>query len=352
MILFQQSRGITPALVVLNDSPMHQLAQKSGIKTFGVRAPLNSWRLMNGVRAAAREFKPALVHLHSSQDFKVLGPWLAFNHSRFKIVLQLHIWISHPKRDLLHVLLYKILDELWCSSQPARNSLIQMLPIAEKKLHIVHYGRPIHQMDGDFFDRNAARRELNLPLQATIVGTVSRIDKGKGSGELFDGTVNLMRSNPDLHLAVIGGPTDERKAITFAAMLREKSESLPPDLKSRVHWLGMVKTSFRFLKAFDIFALPTYRECFSLALIEAQLAGLPCIATNSGGSPELVREGSTGWLCEPESTASFQAVLARALLEKNLWNEFGKRAQDRVRAEFDSKAVLSETIEGYRRLLS
>jgi glycosyltransferase involved in cell wall biosynthesis len=356
MILEQKSRGLTAELVVLDGSPMQKVAQNANIKIHVANSNSQGFfgflQLTKIVRNACRELQPHILHLHNSQDFKALGPWLALKRGSFKTILQLHIWISHPKRDPLHLWLYRNLDELWCSSEPARASLLKLLPITNKQIRIIHYGRPLQSMEPRFFDRAKARTELGLPAQALVVGTVSRIDKGKGSGELVDGSVELMRANSDLHLVLIGAPTDDPQAIDFAATLKKRTEALPESVRSRIHWLGLIKDSFRYLKALDIFVLPTYRECFSLALLEAQLASLPCLVTNAGGSPELVQEGKTGWLCEPESTASFQQTLARAIEAKSDWARFGETAQARVRAEFDSKSALGETLEGYQRLLS
>ncbi len=344
------------ALVVLEGSPMAERAAAAGVKTFAVEGALRPWRIRSVVAKAAREFQPDVVHMHGGPEFRALQPWLAWRkwlaRERFKVVLQFHIWISHGKRDPLHALSLRLLDEVWCSSRPAKESIVRLLLVPERKIRVLRYGRPIERMAPEIRSREEARAALNLPKDALVVGSVSRIDKGKGSGELVHGTLSLMKENPALHLVLMGAPTDEANALEFSEKLFAEINSLPDDLGGRLHVLGNVPSSFRNLRAFDIFALPTYRECFSLALLEAQLAGLPCLATDSGGTPEIVMENQTGWLCEPESTPSFESALKRALSDRARWSEFGANASARVRREFDSERVLAETVEGYRALLA
>jgi glycosyltransferase involved in cell wall biosynthesis len=312
-------------------------------------------QILRAASAAAAAFAPDILHLHGGQDFNALLPWLAYKRlrgQRLPTILQLHIWLSHSKRDPLHALSYRLIDQVWCSSEPARRSALKILPIGPEKARVLRYGRPMAEMEANMLAREAARAELGLPADAVVVGSVSRIDRGKGTAELIEGTVRAMRAHPRLFLALIGGPTeDSPREAAFAEELKRKAEALPQDLRARVRLLGPLPQSHRLLKAFDLFALPTYRECFSLALMEAQLAALPCIATNAGGSPELVREGLTGWLCQPESTDSFAEALNRALADQPSWAEYGERARARARAEYDRVPALDETITAYRDLL-
>ena len=126
---------------------------------------------------------------------------------------------------------------------------------------------------------------------------------------------------------------------------------MPADLKARTHALGNIPDSYRYLKAFDVFVLPTYQECFSLSLLEAMLAGLPCLATNSGGSPEIVRDHETGWLFEPSSTPALEQSLELALRERENWTKMGIQGRERVRTNYDFGKTLPEQVEAYYEVL-
>lgn len=354
----QKNLGHRVEFVVLQNSPLAQRCEKEQIPTLSIRAGTSGW--MDLIRQVSRRLsrtdRPSVIHLHSTQDLDPLLIPLLISRvakgSRTKVVLQTHIWISHSKRDPLHALSYSLIDEVWCSSQPARETLEKFLPIAKNKIRIVNYGREIEKIEKGFLSREEARIALDLPLDATVVGTVARIDEGKGTRELLEGSLQVMETHPKLHLLLIGPPTaDDPKAVAFGHEILTRIEGLPQSLKERVHAPGAVPDSYRFLKAFDLFALATYKECFALSLLEAQLAQLPCLATNSGGSPEIVREGQTGWLFAPRSTNALRDALVRALNERDLWSLYGQRAQERVRREYDFTKILPEIVAMYQRLI-
>lgn len=377
----QKALGHDVTLVVLANSPLAEKAHAAGLKLIQIAAAPRSFKVLPRLhfmrtayqRLSGRDHEPApdIVHLHSTQDLELLLLPLVCSRLRIwlrsslrslyepvgrthrpKIILQNHIWISHSKRDPLHAFSYFFIDEVWCSSQPARKSLERLLPIPAHKLRVVNYGREIERLSAGFLDRSAARAELKLPMEAIVIGAVARIDKGKGTAEFIEAGLNVMATEPRLHLVWIGPPTaDDPKAIGYSEALLARVAALPDTTRSRLHFPGAVANSYRLLKAFDLFALPTYKECFSLSLLEAQLAGLPVLGTQSGGTPEVVVEQETGWLFEPESITSLQSAIELALKYPETWTHYGVNAERRVRADFDFAQLLPQTIENYCELL-
>lgn len=355
--------GHDVSMVVLEKSPVVEKCAVQGVKTLPLPQTTlakvaTTQRMLSSLFLGNQT--PDIVHLHSTQDLDlVLWPLLVSRLRslngvrRPRVILQTHIWISHTKRDPLHFLSYSLVDEVWCSSPQAQANLARLLPIKSEKLRVIRYGRDVEHLSAGFLPRNEARQKLNLPNDALVVGTVARIDEGKGVRELLAAALKLMPENQNLHLIWIGPPTaDDPKAVTLAQEIQKQLAALPSDLQSRVHFPGAVTDSYRLLKAFDLFALPTYSECFALSLLEAQLAGLPSLATNSGGSPAVVREGETGWLFEPRSESAASSALARAIEQKLLWKQFGEAAERQVRDGYDFAHVLPGTVSAYRELLA
>ncbi|MBK7891465.1 MAG: glycosyltransferase family 4 protein [Bdellovibrionales bacterium] len=285
-----------------------------------------------------------VIVLHSTQELK--SQWIRILKSRFatnrpKIVVYTHIWISHPKNDPLHAVIYSLVDEIWCSSQGSKATLERLIPISGQKIHVIRYGREIEELKASFPSREEARSKLGVPQDALVIGTLGRIDKGKGSVELLEAVTDLMQTRPDLHLLMIGPPTSsDPKAIALDQKLSETVESLNPSLKKRITKIGRLENGSRYLRAFDLFILATYKENFALTLLEAQLAGVPSLATNSGGSPDLVQPLATGWLFLPGSTDSLRQTLLQALSEQDRWSTFASQAKTRVEAEFSFPSVL------------
>ena len=376
----QLDQGELVTMAVMSHSPLASQAIEADVPIFKVertgivRKIFDLLRLTSVLTSKSR---PDVLHMHSTQDLQALLvplilsrillfaaqtllkinrnvlPVKSSGEGKTKIILHTHIWIKHSKKDPLHAFSYLFVDEVWCSSPQAHLQLQRVLPIHVSKIREVPYGREILKMESQLLTRGNARATLQLPLESTLIGTVARIDKGKGIEELLEASIRLMDQFPDLHLVLIGAPTtDDPKAIKFAEKINSRILSLPQSLQNRIHCLGNVPESFKYLKALDLFVLATYLECFALSLLEAQLAKVPCVTTNSGGSPTLVQENKTGWLCEPESIGSLYSSLRRALKERERWPEFADNALTTVRSQYDFDKVSRKILALYRQTQS
>ena len=99
------------------------------------------------------------------------------------------------------------------------------------------------------------------------------------------------------------------------------------------------------LSLLDVFVLPSHSEGLSMALLEAMAAGKPAVATRVGGNPEVVVEGETGFLVDPESPESIAERVVRLLRDKAQAARMGERARRRVHENFS----FSTTVEQYQR---
>ena len=346
MAVGQKEVGHLVDVVARAESPLADRAEQAGLSVLDL-ADVDLWH----EKIAASE----VLHVHSLQDWKLLFPWLHWQ--KFcglidtRVILQAHIWLENWRRDPWHWLLYRPVDEFWCSSTRAQRVLQKTMPLSDSRFRVVHYGRDVARLRAGFLPRPEARATLQLPDDAIVVGAVGRIDPGKGTAELVSGILPLLSANANLHLVWIGEATaDDPAAQTYWQNLRQTLAVLDPAQRARLHFPGNMPESFRLLKAFDLFALPSYKECFSLALLEAQAAALPCLGTDAGGTPEVVCESQTGWLFAPQSSLAVQDVLRRALSEGAAWSGYGERAARRVEAEFDWAKVREQIVLAYQEL--
>lgn len=289
------------------------------------------------------------IVLHSTRELKNHWPrmlWKLAGRSTTCVALYSHIWISHSKRDPIHYLLYRLVDQFWGSSEASKRNLEQLLPMPSDKIKVIRYGRDIDAFETSLKNKSVARDLLKIPQEAKVFGTLARVDQGKGSRELFDAALRLLRDFPALHFLMIGPPTaSDPKALVLDQQLESELrnlESTNPDVRTRIHKIGRLEDGSSYLSAFDLFVLATYKENFALTLLEAQLAGVPCLATNSGGSPDLVVPGKTGWLFEPESTPSLEAAIRLALSEESRWSNFGENSKYQVRQTYRLDRVLQD----------
>ena len=128
LALDQKLRGLKVEMMVLESSPLNEKCTDGQLSTL-----VSSKELAAGIAAG----KWQVLHLHSTQDVKIIWPILLLAKFRGiklpKVILQTHILISHSKRDPLHFLEYLCINEMWCSSIPAKNLLDRFIPIAKSK---------------------------------------------------------------------------------------------------------------------------------------------------------------------------------------------------------------------------
>jgi N-acetyl-alpha-D-glucosaminyl L-malate synthase BshA len=123
-----------------------------------------------------------------------------------------------------------------------------------------------------------------------------------------------------------------------APVARRVSEEL--GVADRVHFVGVVDTVASLLANADLFLLPSSTESFGLVALEAMASGVPVIASNVGGLPEVVEDGVCGYLA-PVGDVERMADRAVALLsDPELHRQFADAARQRARDQFDYRTIV------------
>ena len=88
-------------------------------------------------------------------------------------------------------------------------------------------------------------------------------------------------------------------------------------LAERVNFRGFIEDPTAFLTSLDVFVLSSSNEGFSLATVEAMLAGVPVVATRCGGPEEIIHHGTTGLLVPPSDPSALADAIAHTLADPN-----------------------------------
>ncbi len=186
--------------------------------------------------------------------------------------------------------------------------------------------------------RAAVRRRLGVRAGERVVGFVGRLVREKGVEDL----VRAVAGRPGLALWLVG--PDERIA---------KQDALAPErLAARpgVRWLGLQRDPAPFVAAMDAVVLPSYREGFPRALLEASALARPLVATSIRGCREAVLHRRTGLLVPPRHPAALRAALDALFADPPRARSLGVAARARAEACFDERAVFERIELAYREL--
>jgi glycosyltransferase involved in cell wall biosynthesis len=170
-----------------------------------------------------------------------------------------------------------------------------------------------------------------------VVGTAAVLERRKGIDVLL-GACTQIRG--DYRLEIFGDGS-LRGALEAAA----RAERVP----ARFH--GHVPDGPGRLGELDVFVLPARAENLPMAILESMAWAVPVVATRVGGVPELVVDGATGLLVEPDDREALGAALEALVDDPGLRSSLGRAGAQRVATEFDSAIVAARMVALYEELL-
>ncbi len=241
-----------------------------------------------------------------------------------KLIYMQHMQIGRVKKDIVHTWEYSRLDAWISPLQILADKVVQMTKIAPDKIHIVPFGVELDRFTAQLPDKQLARKQLNIPETAFVVGTVGRVDRLKGQDILIRACGRVHKAGFPLHLIVVGDRT-EGEAAQFAEELQELTQTL--GLGACAKFFPHMDEIELVYAAFDIFVLPSHSETYGMVTIEAMASELPVIATKSGGTPGIVCDGKNGLLVEPTDDEELAEALLRLIRDRTLAARLAKQAR-------------------------
>ena len=169
---------------------------------------------------------------------------------------------------------------------------------------------------------------------------LGRLCKEKGIGELIDAVSELRKSYPELQLYLGGSWVDEE--------LKEKADS-HSDWICQLGWIDKEKKE-KYLKECNIFALPSYFEGQSVALLEGMVYGCACVASDVGGIPQMLIHEETGLLVPVKDVKGIQDAIGELLADTKLQKTYGMAAREKIKKEFNLDTNVKELVQIYYNL--
>ncbi|HZR67719.1 MAG TPA: glycosyltransferase family 4 protein [Burkholderiales bacterium] len=180
----------------------------------------------------------------------------------------------------------------------------------------------------------AARRRNTLLF-------LGRLERAKGVFDLVDAVAALRDTHPDARLVLAGDDVDGLAAYAAGRGVA--------DCVQLTGWVGPERKR-ALLDAAAAFVLPSYAEGLPISLLEAMAAGLPSVASEVGGIPDIIADGVNGMLVAPGDVAMLTRVLRKLLDDRMLRARLGAAARETVRLRFDADHVIGELEKIYASL--
>ena len=276
--------------------------------------------------------RPDVAHLNSSK-IGILGAVAARIAGVRRVIFTSHGWAFNEKRSPLgkiafwiaHAVSMMLVDVTIANSRATATSAPLKWKLKTVRLSI----KPI-----DYLERGAAREMLKLP-DGFLTGTIAELHTNKGIDMLID----ALQDTPDTVSSVVIGGGEKR------AVLNDRAETR--GVKRRITFLGHIDNAAHYLKAFDIFVLPSRTESLGYVLLEAGLAGLPVVATRVGGIPEIIEDGVTGLLIPPEDPEALAGAISKLAADPTYAQKLATALKSKVEKEFSFEKMVRQTVAIY-----
>lgn len=189
------------------------------------------------------------------------------------------------------------------------------------------------------------RAELGIPPRAPVVGFVGRLVSEKGIPELLNAASHVVERIPDVRFLIIG-PTDHEKPDSMS-----HESAIEYGVSEFCVFTGMRQDMPELYALMDIFVLPSHREGFPRAPMEASAMGVPCVVTNIRGCRDAVEHGRNGLLVPLGDVDALANAIVNLLTDREESKRMGKEGRNMSLERFDERLVFEKVKAEYARLL-
>ncbi len=303
-----------------------------------------------------KEIKPDVLHVNSSK-IGGLGTLAGRIVGIKKIVFTAHGWAFNENRTFASKLIIKIsywitmiLAHTTIAVSEATRQQIRNWPFVYNKIAVIPNGiksesyfskinarSELAKINTDF-DKIIKSKEINKTI---LIGSVGELHHIKGYDYALRGVHDFIKnSNISKIVYVIMGSGEEKENI--------ERQIKDLNLESSVILMGHVPNAFQYLKAFDLFLLPSLSEGFPYIALEAGIYGLPIISTAVGGIPEIIDDMKSGILIQPRKAKEIQYAIEFYVKHKKIQKEHSVAINKKITEFFSIENMIEKTSKIYK----
>jgi len=327
------ARGHSVSLACPPEARIFSEAGRYGVPA--VALPIGRKRLggLIALRAYIARHRPDVINSHSSTDTWLTALARLFLAAPPPLVRTRHISAPVPRNAASRWLYTRAATHIVTTGERLRETLIREIGVPGERVTSIPTGiDPQRFLPGD---RLAARRELGLAPELRYIGIVATLRSWKGHLYLLEAFAQL--ANSDAMLLIVGEGPMRGPIEAKIAELR---------LSQRVRLSGQQEKPEDWLRALDIFCLPSYaNEGVPQAILQAMLAGLPIVTTPVGAILEAVSDGETALVVPPKDAAGLAGAIDRLMQDPKLAAHLGRAARERALERY-SREIMLDRMEG------
>lgn len=311
--------------------------------------PYKDWLALSNLTKTMRN-QYDIVHTHSSKA-GILGRWAAKRAGVPVIVHTVHGWGFHNYMPTATRLFY-ILLERFTSSFSDCLIAVSKFDIQEgieagignkNQYQLIRSAIPSSDFIPEEKVRYQIRRKFGISDHIKVIGNVGRFSRQKNPLGWLNIAAGIHQNNKHVHFVLVGdGP------------LRSEVESkiVSLGLSDVFTITGLRRDVKDLLAIMDIFMITSLWEGLPRTVLQAMSAGMPVVSYNVGGIPEIVKEGITGFICEPGDTKKMIERCNLLLNNSIRRKEMGKKGQSLIGDEFELSTMIDQISALYEELLT
>ncbi len=273
----------------------------------------NELDFLSGYRLAlfARKHQINILHAHSGHALSVaLLTRLFYPHCKViasrRVDFRIHGGLSRVK--------YNKADRIVCISQEIERVMLDC-GIPQRKLTVIHSGVDLERFSASEADRSYLPENLR---GKRIVGIVAALAGHKDYPNLIGAAEIILKNNPDVIFVSLGDGPEREKVNALAGKA---------PLRNRFIFLGHRNDVGGILKSFDIFVMSSRKEGLGTSIIDAMAQGLPIVATDAGGIPELIQDRDNGLLVPRQNSQELAKGIQTLLDDPRFATTLGEKAR-------------------------
>lgn len=298
-------------------------------------------RHLTQLKKVIKQYKIDVLHLQIWNPAACRYAFFAGKHLKIPIIITEHDPFKLSVfKNIFKKWTLKYVAKIVAISQNNQKILEKLYPKHKNKITMIHNGIDLTWWQSQLLrltkvDIERIKTQIfQAHMDTLILIAIAELHERKGLKYLIEAIAELAREYPNIKLVIVG----EGKERNNLEKLGDKLK-----LKANLAFLGRQKNIPQLLSSSDIFVLPSaQREAFGFVNLEAMICGLPVVTTKVGGIPEIVKDGETGFLVEPQNANSLKENLKKLIENAKLRKSMGEKGRKRAMQNFSAEKMAAQ----------